>query len=51
MYVYISKKSKAIPVTDSGGLKGFELLRITDFLDNRLTDGSEVISLTRRPRA
>jgi hypothetical protein len=41
---------KAIPVTDLGGVKGFELLRFPPFLDNRLKYGSEVVNLTRRPR-
>jgi hypothetical protein len=40
---------KAIPVTDRGGAYGCELLRLPHFLDNRLTDGGEVVSLTRWP--
>jgi hypothetical protein len=39
-------KNKAIPVTGLGGLKGFEMLRIAHFLDSRLTDGGEVVSIT-----
>jgi hypothetical protein len=35
------KKSKAIPVTGRGGLWGYEMLRISQFLDNRLTGGIE----------
>jgi hypothetical protein len=37
---------KAYPVTDCGG--PCETLRLPHFLDNRLTDGGEVVSLTRR---
>jgi hypothetical protein len=32
-----------------GGLRGCETSRLPHFLDNRLTDGGEVFSLTRRP--
>jgi hypothetical protein len=42
-----NSKSKAIPVTYRGGLYGCEILRIPLCLDNRLTDGGEVVSLTR----
>jgi hypothetical protein len=42
------KKSKVIPVTGRGGLKGCEMLRLPHFLGNRLTDGSDV-NLKRRP--
>jgi hypothetical protein len=38
------KKSKAIPITDLGGLQGCEILRIPHCLDNRLTDGGKVVS-------
>jgi hypothetical protein len=38
------KKSKAIPVTGSGGLTGCEMLRIPPCLDDRLTDGGKVVS-------
>jgi hypothetical protein len=41
-------KNKAILVTGRGGLQGCEKSRILHFLDNRLTDGSVVVSLTRR---
>jgi hypothetical protein len=37
------KRGKSIPVI------GCETSRIPHFLDNRLTDGGEVVSLTRRP--
>jgi hypothetical protein len=41
--------SKAIPVADRGDPEGCETLRLPHFLYNRLTDGGEVVSLTRRP--
>lgn len=31
-------------------MNGFEMTMIPQFLDNRLTDGVDVLSLTRRPR-
>jgi hypothetical protein len=40
---------KAIPVTDRGGPYGCETSSLPHFLDNRLTDGGEVVSSTRRP--
>jgi hypothetical protein len=40
---------KGILVTGRGGPMNFETSKLAHFLDNRLTDGSEVISLTRRP--
>jgi hypothetical protein len=42
-------KGKAIPVTGREGLWGCETSRLPHFLDNRLTDGDKVVSLTRRP--
>jgi hypothetical protein len=42
------KKGKLIPVTACGGPKSCETSRLPYFLDNRLTDGGEVVSLTRR---
>jgi hypothetical protein len=42
-------KCKAIPVTGRGGPYGCEMPRLLHFLDNRLTDGGEVVSLRRRP--
>jgi hypothetical protein len=42
-------KDKAIPVTDRGGPQGSETSRSSHFLDNRLTDGGKVVSLTYRP--
>jgi hypothetical protein len=43
------KVGKAIPVTGGGGPYGCETSRIPHFLDNRLTDGGEVVSLMHRP--
>jgi hypothetical protein len=40
-------KGKAIPVTGRGGPLACETLRFPHFLDNRLTDGGEVVSPTR----
>jgi hypothetical protein len=45
----IKVKCKPNPVTDRGGLQGCEISRIPHYLD-RLTDGSEVVNITRRPR-
>jgi hypothetical protein len=44
-------KGKAIAVTGSGGQQGSETSRLQHFPENRLTDGGEVVSLTRRPAA
>jgi hypothetical protein len=41
-------KAKAIPVTGREGPWGCETSRLPHFLDNRLTDDGEVISLTCR---
>jgi hypothetical protein len=40
---------KTIPVTGREGPKGCETSGFTHFLENRLTDGGEVVSITRRP--
>jgi hypothetical protein len=45
------KKGKAIPVTDREGPYRCETSKLQHFLDNQLTDGGEVVSLTRRPAA
>jgi hypothetical protein len=45
------RKSKAIPVTGLGDIQGCEMLRIPHCLDNRLTDGSKVVSPMHRPRS
>jgi hypothetical protein len=42
-------KGKAIPVTGREGPQGCERSRLPHLLDRRLTDGGEVVSLTRRP--
>jgi hypothetical protein len=46
---FINVKRKAIPVTGRDGPYGYETSRLPHFLDSRLTDGGEVVSLTRRP--
>jgi hypothetical protein len=38
---------KAVPVTGRGGPQGCETSRLPHFLDSRLIDGGEVVSLTR----
>jgi hypothetical protein len=43
------KKGKSIPVTGPEGPLGCETSRLPHFLDSRLTDGGEVVSLTRWP--
>jgi hypothetical protein len=45
----IVKKNKAIPGTDRGGQYGCETSGFPHFLDNRLTDGGEFISLSHQP--
>jgi hypothetical protein len=42
-------ESKAVPVTGRGGPQNCETSRPPHFLDNPLTDGGKVVSLTRRP--
>jgi hypothetical protein len=42
-------KSKAIAVTSRGGPWGCETSRLPYFLENWLTDGGEVVSLTCPP--
>jgi hypothetical protein len=39
-------KSKAIPLTDTGGPYGCETSTFPHFLDSRLIDGGEVVSFT-----
>jgi hypothetical protein len=41
-------KGKAIAVTGYEGLYGCEMSKLSHFLDNRLTDGSETISFTHQ---
>jgi hypothetical protein len=45
----VKKKCKAIPVAGREGPSGYDTSRFPHFLDNRLTDGGEVVSPTRRP--
>jgi hypothetical protein len=46
---YERSKGKPIPVTGREDPEGCETSRFLYFLDNRLTDGGEVVSPTRRP--
>jgi hypothetical protein len=41
--------SSAMPVTGREGQYSCETSRFPHFLDNRLTDGGEVVRITRRP--
>jgi hypothetical protein len=43
------KKGIPIPVTGRGGPQGCETSRPPHFLENRLTDGGEVVSLLCQP--
>jgi hypothetical protein len=47
--VFLLKKGKAILVAGCGGPSGCKTARLPHFLENRHTDGGEVVSLTRRP--
>jgi hypothetical protein len=47
--IFIKKKGKIISVAGSGGPQGCHMSRIPHFLDSRLTDGSEVVSLMLQP--
>jgi hypothetical protein len=47
-YPHIQVKGKPIPVTGCEGPSGYETSRLPHFLNNRLTDGSDV-ALKRRP--
>jgi hypothetical protein len=46
---FLLVKGKAIPVTGHEGPWGCETSRLPHFVDSRITDGGEVISLTHRP--
>jgi hypothetical protein len=48
-FIILYYKGKAIHVRDREGPSGCETSRLPHLLDNRLTDGGEVVSLTRRP--
>jgi hypothetical protein len=41
-------KGEGIPVTGRGGPQVCETSRLPRFLDNQITDGGEIVSLTRR---
>jgi hypothetical protein len=43
------KQGQAIPVTGHGGPFGCEMLRVSHYLESRLTDGGKVVSNMRRP--
>jgi hypothetical protein len=43
------QKNKGIPSTGHGDLESCETSRLSHFLDNGLTHGGEVVSLTRHP--
>jgi hypothetical protein len=45
------KRRKAIPAAGYGGLWDCEMLRIPHCPDTRLTDGDEVVRITRRQRS
>jgi hypothetical protein len=45
------KKCAGVLATGRGGPSGCERSRLPHLLENRLTDGGEVDSLTRRPTA
>jgi hypothetical protein len=46
-----NKRPETIPVTGREGEQGCETSRFPFCLDNRLTEGGGIISLTRRPRS
>jgi hypothetical protein len=45
----VGRNIKATPVTGHGGPYSCETSRLSHFLENRLTDGGDVVSLTVRP--
>jgi hypothetical protein len=47
-YSNLKKEGEVIPVTGRGGLYGCETSRLPHFLNNWLTVGGEIISLTRQ---
>jgi hypothetical protein len=49
LFLVKKKKGKAVPVTGHGGPLGCETSRLSHFLDNRLTDGGEVVCLMCQP--
>jgi hypothetical protein len=44
-----NKLNKSIHITSRRGPLGCETSKFPHFLKNRLTDGGEIVSLTRRP--
>jgi hypothetical protein len=44
---YCKQKKVKLLLAGGGGPYGCETLSLLHFLDNRLTDGSEIVSLTR----
>jgi hypothetical protein len=46
---FFQQTGKAFPVTGRGGPYGCETSRLSHYLENRLTVGVEVVSLTPRP--
>jgi hypothetical protein len=48
--LYDVKKGKAPPVPGSEGPQNCDMSRHVHFLDNRLTDGGEVVAIMRRPQ-
>jgi hypothetical protein len=51
LFNVVKVSRKTIPVTGSGSLSGYEILRIPHCLGNRLKDGGKVVSPTNRPRS
>jgi hypothetical protein len=47
--ILAESKGDAISVTGRGGAYACETSRLPHFLDSQLTDGGEVVSLTRQP--
>jgi hypothetical protein len=47
----VEEASKAIPVSGREGVLDCEMLMISQCLDSRLTDDSEIVSLKHRPRS
>jgi hypothetical protein len=47
LQVVKSGLGEGVPVVGRGGLFGCEMSRLPHFLDSQLTDGGEVVSLTR----
>jgi hypothetical protein len=48
LVLFLYLLSKAVPVTGLGGLYGYEIVKIPHCLENRLVNGSYVVSLKRR---